>query len=100
LLGLARTGTAASNGSGDYAIAFSTALQNRIRTTDKALTRHTETLTNEAMSPLFLAAVEATEEAVYNSMFKATTMSGEGHTVEALPIDKTLEILRKYRVIK
>jgi D-aminopeptidase len=100
LLGLARTGTAASNGSGDYAISFSTAPQNRIRMADKALTRHTEVLTNDAMSPMFLAAIEATEEAVYNSMFKATTMSGEGHTVQALPIDKTVEILRKYHVIK
>src|SRR5581483_173269 len=91
LLGLARTGTAASNGSGDYAISFSTAPQNRIRTAEKGLTRHTEVLTNDALSPLFLAAIEAAEEAVYNSMFKATTMSGEGHTVEALPIDKTGE---------
>ncbi len=100
LLALARTGTAASNGSGDYAIAFSTAPQNRIRTADKSLTRHTEVLTNDAMSPMFLAAIEATEEAVYNSMFKATTMTGEGHTIEALPIDKTLEILRKYHIVK
>ena len=100
LLALARTGTAASNGSGDYAIAFSTAPQNRIRTADKSLTRHTEVLTNDAMSPMFLAAIEATEEAVYNSMFKATTMSGEGHTIEALPIDKTVEILRKYHIVK
>lgn len=99
LLGLARTGGAASNGSGDYAIAFSTAKQNGIRTADKALTRHTEVLTNDAMSPFFLAAIEATEEAVYNSMLKATTMSGNGHTVEALPLGKTLEILRKYHVI-
>ncbi|HZQ69428.1 MAG TPA: P1 family peptidase [Terriglobales bacterium] len=100
LLGLARTGTAASNGSGDYAISFSTAPQNRIRTAEKGLTRHTEVLTNDALSPLFLAAIEAAEEAVYNSMFKATTMSGEGHTVEALPIDKTGEILRKYHVVQ
>jgi D-aminopeptidase len=57
-------------------------------------------MTNDAMSPLFLAAIEATEEAVYNSMFKATTMTGNGHTVEALPIDKTVEILKEHRVIK
>jgi len=99
-LGVARTGSSASNGSGDYAIAFSTAPQVRIRTEDKALTRHTEVLTNDAMSPLFLAVIEATEEAVYNSMFRATTMTGRGHTVEALPIGKTTEILRKYRAIK
>ncbi len=99
-LGIARTGGSASNGSGDYAIAFSTAAQVRIRANEKALTRHVELLTNDAMSPLFLAAIEATEEAVYNSMFRATTMSGNGHTVEALPIEKTKEILRKYGAIK
>jgi D-aminopeptidase len=99
-LGVARTGSSASNGSGDYAIAFSTAPQVRIRTEDKALTRHIEVLTNDAMSPLFLGVIEATEEAVYNSMFKATTMTGRGHTVEALPIEKTAEILKKHGAIK
>jgi len=99
ILGLARTGSAASNGSGDYAIAFSTAPQARINTGDKSMTRHVEVMTNDAMSPLFLAAIEATEEAIYNSLFRATTITGNGHTVEALPIDRTVEILRKYRVI-
>jgi D-aminopeptidase len=99
-LGLARTGSSASNGSGDYAIAFSTAAEVRIRTEDKALSRHTEVLTNDAMSPLFEAVIEATEEAIYNSMFRATTVSGHGHTVEALPIEKTTAILRRYRAIK
>jgi D-aminopeptidase len=99
-LGLARTGGSASNGSGDYAIAFSAAPQVRIRAGDKALTRSAEVLTNDAMSPLFLAAIEATEEAVYNSLFRAATMTGNGHTVEALPIEKTAEILRKHRVIR
>jgi D-aminopeptidase len=99
-LGMARTGSAASNGSGDYAIAFSTAPQLRIHTSEKPPTRHLELLTNDAMSPLFLAVIEATEEAIYNSMFRATTMSGNGHTIEALPIDKTMEILRKHRSIK
>ena len=99
LLGVARTGSSASNGSGDYAIAFSTAAQVRIHTSDKAFARTVEVLTNDAMSPLFLAAIEATEEAVYNSMFKATTMTGNGHTVEALPIEKTAEILKEHRVI-
>jgi D-aminopeptidase len=100
LLGVARTGSSASNGSGDYAIAFSTAPQVRIHANDKALTRNVEVMTNDAMSPLFEAAIEATEEAVYNSMFKATTMSGNGHTVEALPMEKTVEILKEHRVIK
>jgi len=99
-LGMARAGSSASNGSGDYAIAFSTAPQLRIRTSDKSLTGRVELLTNDAMSPLFLAAIEATEEAIYNSMFRATTMNGNGHTVEALPIDKTMEILREHRSIK
>jgi D-aminopeptidase len=99
-LGVARTGSSASNGSGDYAIAFSTAAQVRIRAQEKALTRHIEVLTNDAMSPLFLAVIEATEEAVYNSLFRATTMTGRGHTVEALPIEKTTEILKKYGAIK
>jgi D-aminopeptidase len=99
-LGVARTGSAASNGSGDYAIAFSTAAQVRIRTEEGPLTRHVEMMTNEAMSPLFLAAIEATEEAIYNSMFRATTTTGHGHTVEALPINKTTDILRKYGAIK
>jgi D-aminopeptidase len=100
LLGVARTGSSASNGSGDYAIAFSTAPQVRIHANDKAPTRNAEVMTNDAMSPLFEAAIEATEEAVYNSMFKATTMSGNGHTVEALPMEKTVEILKEHRVIK
>jgi D-aminopeptidase len=99
-LGVARTGSSGSNGSGDYAIAFSSAPQVRVRGIDKALTRNVEVMTNDAMSPLFLAVIEATEEAVYNSMFKATTMTGNGHTVEALPIEKTVEILRAHRVIK
>jgi D-aminopeptidase len=99
-LGMARTGSAASNGSGDYAIAFSTAPQLRIHTSEKPPTRHVELLTNDAMSPLFLAVIEATEEAIYNSMFRATTMSGNGHTVEGLPMDKTIEILREHRSIK
>ena len=100
VLGLARTGTSASNGSGDYAIAFSTALQVRIHANDKAPTRTVEVMTNDAMSPLFQAVIESTEEAVYNSMFKATTTTGNGHTVEALPIEKTVEILQQHRVIK
>lgn len=100
LLGLGRTGSAASNGSGDYVTAFSTAPQVRIHTADKSTSRHIEVITNDAMSPLFLAAIETTEEAIYNSMFRATTTTGNGHTVQALPIDKTVEILRKYKVIQ
>src|SRR5262245_37664822 len=88
MMGLGRTGSAASNGSGDYAIAFST---NRQPAT---------LIANDNMSPLFLAAIEATEEAIYNSLFKAKTTTGRGRTVEALPLEKTLEILKKYNVVK
>ncbi len=99
-LGLARTGGTATNGSGEYAIAFSTAQQVRIHADDPALTRNTEVVTTNAMTPLFLAAIEATEEAVYNSLFKATTTTGNGHTIEALPIERTLEILKAHKVIR
>jgi D-aminopeptidase len=51
------------------------------------------------MSPLFLAVIEATEEAIYNSLFRATTTAGQGHTVEALPLDRTLEILRNHKAL-
>src|SRR5580693_1357678 len=87
-LGIARTGSSGSNGSGDYAIAFSTASEVRVHVNTKALTRSVAVIANDAMSPLFQAVIEATEEAVYNSMFKATTVTGNGHTVEALPIEK------------
>jgi D-aminopeptidase len=100
LLGLARTGSSGSNGSGDYSIAFSTAPQVRIHANNQTLTRAEEILTNEAMSPLFQAVIEATEEAVYNSMLKAVTVTGNGHTVEALPIARTVQILREHRVIE
>jgi D-aminopeptidase len=100
LLGVTRTGSAASNGSGDYAIAFSTAAEVRIHPEDKALTRHVELLSNDAISPLFLAAIEATEEAVYNSLFRGTTTTGQGHTVQALPLEKTREILRRHGSIR
>jgi D-aminopeptidase len=99
-VGMGRTGSSASNGSGDYAIAFSTAPQVRVHIGDKSLTRAVVVLTNDAMSPLFEAVIEATEEAIYNSMFKATTMTGNGHTVEALPIQKTVDILREHKVLK
>jgi D-aminopeptidase len=94
MMGLARTGSAASNGSGDYAIAFSTAPELRIR--PGVLLREARVLSNDAMSPLFLAVIEATEEAVYNSLFRATTVTSRGRTVQALPLDRTLRILRKY----
>jgi D-aminopeptidase len=100
MLGLARTGSPATNGSGDYSIAFSTAAQNRVRHGETA-PRRVELLPNDAMSPLFLACVEATEEAVYNSLLRATAVTGRGGTrVEALPLERTIEILKKYKAIQ
>jgi D-aminopeptidase len=100
MLGLARTGSPSTNGSGDYVVAFSTAPQNRIKHGDAAL-RRVELLPNDSMSPLFLACVEATEEAVYNSLLRATTVTGRGGArVEALPIDETIKVLRKYNAIQ
>lgn len=100
IMGLARTGAAGTNGSGDYAISFSTAAEVRLRTTANSSARNAprdvKLLPNDAMSPLFLAVIEATEEAIYNSLFRAATMTGRGRTVEALPVERTLEILRKH----
>ncbi len=103
MMGLARTGSSASNGSGDYAIAFSTASEVRIRAATQSVNRisprDVKLLSNDAMSPLFLAVIEATEEAIYNSLFRATPVTSRGRTIEALPIDRTVEILRKHGAI-
>lgn len=99
MLGMGRTGSAGSNGSGDYVIAFSAAPELRIRSEAPNSKRNAEELSNDAMSPLFLAVIEATEEAIYNSLFRATTVTGHGHTVEALPIERTVQILREHGVI-
>lgn len=96
IMGLARTGSFADYGSGDYVIAFSTNLEVRRR---GDAVRTIQDLPNAGMSGLFEATVEATEEAIYNSLLKATTVSGMGNTTEALPIDETLAVLRKYRVV-
>lgn len=90
--GLARTGSSMTNGSGDYAIAFST--QNRIKAADAK--RSITVVGNDAMSPLFQAAIEATEEAILNSLFKAITVTGNGRTIDALPLDKVKEIFKRY----
>jgi D-aminopeptidase len=102
MMGLARTGATGSNGSGDYAIAFSTSPDVRVRSNaDRGnQPRSVKLLSNDAMSPLFLAVIEATEEAIYNSLFRATTTTGRGRTVEALPIDRTIEILKKHNAMK
>jgi D-aminopeptidase len=96
IMGLARTGSSASNGSGDYAIAFST--NEKVRRSFNATRLTTEELANEQMSGLFEAAVEATEEAIYNSLFQATTTKANGRTIEAIPLDKVRAVLEKYRV--
>ena len=96
MAGLARTGSSMSNGSGDYAIAFST--KNLVNSSEPL--RNVQVLGNDAMSPLFQAVIETTEEAIVNSLLKATTVTGKDkHTVEALPIDKVTEVLRKYHKI-
>lgn len=97
MLGLGRTGSFAGNGSGDYVIAFSTAESVR-RTSGDAVPLFAD-LPNDMMSGLFQAVVEATEESVINSLFMATSVSGQGRTIEALPIPETLEVLRRYGVV-
>jgi D-aminopeptidase len=103
IMGLARTGSSASNGSGDYVIAFSTAKEARRvivpgpQGSGRAL-RVTSEVTNDDMSGLFEAVVEATEEAIYNSLFMATSVTARGRTVEAIPLDRVREILAKYGV--
>jgi D-aminopeptidase len=98
IMGLGRTGSVASNGSGDYVIAFSTHPSVRRRSDARRL--ETTELANEAMTPLFQAAVEATEEAIYNSLFMATTVRGDEATVEAIPLDEVRKALGKYGVGK
>ncbi|QHL85942.1 S58 family peptidase [Nibribacter ruber] len=97
MLGLAKTGGIASNGSGDYVIAFSTNAGVRVPFTPKEPTQTVTYLHNDAMSALFLATIEATEEAIINSLFKAETMQGKDqNTIQALPLDKTLDLLKKH----
>lgn len=101
MLGLGRTGSSSSNGSGDYVIAFSTAPAARVPMNPQGRTLSPPVLHNESVSPLFQAVIEAAEEAVYNSLFMAKTTTGvAGHTAEALPIDKVLEICRKYNALR
>lgn len=96
MMGLGRTGSSASNGSGDYAIAFSTA--DSVRRAFGAERLQTTELANDQASALFQSGVDAVEEAVYNSLLMATTESGNGQTVEALPLDRLRPVLRKYGI--
>ncbi|TWI04646.1 D-aminopeptidase [Luteimonas cucumeris] len=97
MMGLGRTGSSASNGSGDYVLAFSTSPD--VRRTAGAATNPAAELGNDANSALFQATVEAVEEAVYNSLFMATTVSGNGSTVEAIPLERVREILVRHGVV-
>ncbi len=100
ILGLARCGGYMTNGSGDYVIAFSAHADCRLPHASRERTVGVQEVRNNAMSPLFLAVVEATEEAVLNSLFMATTMEGrDGHRVEAMPIDGVLKICKKYNAL-
>jgi D-aminopeptidase len=110
LAGLARTGSAMTNGSGDYVVAFSTrrsggAAVRRVEQATPArppdhLTDTTEVVTNDAISPLFEAAIEGTEEAIYNSLLRAETVRGLHGTAQALPIDSTVAMLRRHGLIR
>ena len=94
IVGIGRTGSSMSNGSGDYVIAFSTA--DAVRRTAGTNVRTVQDLDNNEVSPLFQAVIEATEEAVYNSLLKATTIKGHRTTAEAIPVDRIIAILKKY----
>lgn len=97
IMGLAKTGGIASNGSGDYVIACSNATQNLIPYQSDVKSQEFQFLRNDAISPLFLATIEATEEAIINSLFAAKTLKGrDGHEIKAIPKEKILEIMKKY----
>jgi D-aminopeptidase len=101
LMGLARTGGIASHGSGDYAIAFSTAESARAPHRPDAPVRHVSLLHEDFVSPLFLAAIEAAEEAIISSLFAAVTTTGKGgRRIEALPLEQVVPILRAHHRIK
>jgi D-aminopeptidase len=96
-LGIARTGSPMTNGSGDFAIAFSTNLDVRRTPDRRAHPSPIVDLPNDQISPLFEAAVEATEEAVTNSLFAATATDGNGHHVDALPVDQVMKLYKRAR---
>jgi D-aminopeptidase len=98
MMGLARTGSSESNGSGDYVIAFSSSPDVRIEASE-AVYRPKGLLSNDSMSPLFEAVIEATEEAIYNSMFRAHDVTANGHTVKALPLQETVDLLKKHSAL-
>src|SRR5690348_13658906 len=96
-LGIARTGSPMTNGSGDYALAFSTSAEVRRTQARRSTLTPVADWPNDRMSPLFEAAVEATEEAVINSLFAATPTDGNGHHVDSLPVDQVIKLYRRAR---
>ena len=101
MLGLGKAGGIASNGSGDYVIAFSTAENLRVPFNADKPVMNNSLLQNDGTSPLFMAVIEATEEAIINSLFAAKTMTGRnGNKIEALPVEKVIPLLKKYNRIE
>jgi len=101
IFGMARAGSSGGNGSGDYVVAFSTAAGARIPASPQSRVLTAPALHNDAVSPLFQAVIEATEEAIYDSLTTAVTTTGfDGHTVEAIPIERLLEICRRYNALR
>jgi D-aminopeptidase len=101
IMGLARTGGIASNGSGDYVIALSTAPELRIPYSSSSKFYETKILRDDYLSPLFLATIEATEEAIINSLFAARTMTGkDGHKTVSIPVNDVIGLMKKYNRIK
>ena len=99
LMGLARTGSSGGNGSGDYVLAFSTAPEVRLKPSRGP--REIMDLPNDAMAGLFQAAIETTEESIYNSLLMATDVTGRGgRTAQAIPLADVLEVLRNFGVIE
>lgn len=100
MMGLAKTGGIASNGSGDYVIALSTAKDNLVPYSSESIFYESKVLNNDDISPLFLATIEATEEAILNSLFAAETLEGrDGNKAEALPVKEVIRIMKKYNKI-
>jgi len=100
MLGLAKTGGIASNGSGDYVIAVSTAESVRVAANSDSKLTSGEVVRNDAMSPLFMATIEATEEAILNSLFMSESMEGrDGHEIPGLPVEQVKTIMENYRAI-
>lgn len=108
MMGVARTGSSFSNGSGDFAIAFSTSekVRRHPAPSESGSARGTaplhasEELSNDDMSPLFEAVIEATEESIYNSLFMATSVTSHGHTIPAIPLESVRKVLAKYNVTR